>query len=120
MKRWIFILFIGLINEANAKLKDASTGEEERSAAPIQISAEELPEESKTDVSSSSNESVVRPPHDVENTASSSLLGRNETSASPGADLRVLDSKYLDSSVSFPVREMSWWERWWTAAKEWF
>lgn len=42
-----------------------------------------------------------------------------ETNSSPGAMMRMLDSKYSDVKVSYPEEDVPWWKRWWINLTSW-
>ncbi len=108
MKKLGKILFlISFLSEANAGFIEVSTGEEARPGTIGTIRPDELQKEKV-------KESFIDPT--IIGPSSSS---RNETSASPGAGRRSLDSRYLETQILYSVPNVPWWESWWLSVTEW-
>lgn len=104
MKLWCILCLISLISDANARFIDVTT-------------LEENPKETKKIEAKDNLEPLSLSPEEAEDPVPV-FLNANETSP-PGGGLRSLDPKFLSPQPPLPTPCTSWWERWWTATKEW-
>ena len=116
IKTWSAVFFISYLSGANAALTNVPSDIEEREPGVVLIArSDEFPEE-KGDGSPTETlgSSLIDP--DI---VSSSSSNKNEASGPPGPSRLSLNPKNLEIEISYPVSEVTWWERWWLSLSEW-